>query len=68
MMLLSGIDAGGIAINWGQNGNEGTLAGTCATRNCDFVNIAFLPTFGNGQTPIINLAVIVILVPMDALV
>ncbi|MBA0783625.1 hypothetical protein Gotri_001315 [Gossypium trilobum] len=27
MMLLSGIDAGGIVIYWGQNGNEGTLAG-----------------------------------------
>ncbi|MBA0573943.1 hypothetical protein Golob_001190 [Gossypium lobatum] len=24
--------------------------------NYDFVNIAFLPTFGNGQTPMINLA------------
>ncbi|KAH1032679.1 hypothetical protein J1N35_044853 [Gossypium stocksii] len=56
MMLLSGIDAGGIAIYWGQNGNEGTLAETCATGNYDFVNIAFLPTFGNGQTPMINLA------------
>ncbi|MFQ6650553.1 hypothetical protein Gotur_022132 [Gossypium turneri] len=56
MMLLSGIDAGGIAIYWGQNGNEGTLAETCATGNYDFVNIAFLSTFGNGQTPMINLA------------
>ncbi|MBA0699547.1 hypothetical protein Goari_001174 [Gossypium aridum] len=56
MMLLSGIDARGIAIYWGQNGNEGTLAETCATGNYDFVNIAFLPTFGNGQTPMINLA------------
>ena len=24
---------------WGQNGNEGTLAETCATGNYDFVNI-----------------------------
>ncbi|MBA0873441.1 hypothetical protein Goshw_002303 [Gossypium schwendimanii] len=56
MMLLSGIDARGIAIYWGQNGNEGTLAETCATGNYDFVNIAFPPTFGNGQTPMINLA------------
>ncbi|XWS11039.1 hypothetical protein CRYUN_Cryun38cG0049400 [Craigia yunnanensis] len=55
-MLVAGIDAGGIAIYWGQNGNEGTLAETCATGNYDFVNIAFLPTFGNGQTPMINLA------------
>ncbi|KAI6669192.1 hypothetical protein NL676_004077 [Syzygium grande] len=40
----------------GQNGNEGTLQETCATGNYDFVNIAFLPTFGNGQQPMINLA------------
>ncbi|KAF2318502.1 hypothetical protein GH714_008397 [Hevea brasiliensis] len=45
-----------MAIYWRQNGNEGTLAETCATGNSDFVNIAFLPTFGNGQTPMINLA------------
>ncbi|XP_021288521.1 acidic endochitinase-like [Herrania umbratica] len=56
LMLIVGIDAGGIAIYWGQNGNEGTLAETCAKGNYDFVNIAFLPTFGNGQTPMINLA------------
>ncbi|KAF2322128.1 hypothetical protein GH714_007079 [Hevea brasiliensis] len=56
LTLLFGSDAGGIAIYWGQNGNEGTLAETCATGNYDFVNIAFLPTFGNGQTPMINLA------------
>ncbi|GKV15948.1 hypothetical protein SLEP1_g26671 [Rubroshorea leprosula] len=47
---------GKIAIYCGQNENEGTLAETCARGNYDFVNIAFLPTFGNGQTPIINLA------------
>ncbi|OAY81166.1 Acidic endochitinase [Ananas comosus] len=49
-------NAGRIAIYWGQNGNEGTLADTCATGNYKYVNIAFLPTFGNGQTPMINLA------------
>lgn len=49
-------DAAGIAIYWGQNGNEGTLEETCATGNYDYVNIAFLPTFGNGQAPMINLA------------
>ncbi|KAF9615199.1 hypothetical protein IFM89_022461 [Coptis chinensis] len=47
---------GGIAIYWGQNGNEGTLAETCGTGNYDFVILAFLATFGNGQTPMINLA------------
>lgn len=54
--LQIGADAAGIAIYWGQNGNEGTLEETCATGNYDYVNIAFLPTFGNGQTPMINLA------------
>nr|AAO47731.1 acidic class III chitinase [Rehmannia glutinosa] len=48
--------SGKISIYWGQNGNEGTLAETCATGNYHYVNIAFLPTFGNGQTPMINLA------------
>ncbi|KAF3432891.1 hypothetical protein FNV43_RR23993 [Rhamnella rubrinervis] len=46
----------GIAIYWGQNTNEGTLADTCNTGNYQFVNIAFLTTFGNGQTPVLNLA------------
>ncbi|KAL5708710.1 chitinase [Ranunculus cassubicifolius] len=48
--------AGEISIYWGQNGNEGTLAETCGTGNYEFVNIAFLATFGNGRTPMINLA------------
>lgn len=56
LALVISTNAGGIAIYWGQNGNEGTLAETCATNDYDFVNIAFLPTFGNGQTPMINLA------------
>lgn len=47
---------GGIAVYWGQNGNEDTLAETCATSKFSFVNIAFLNKFGNGQTPEINLA------------
>ncbi|KAK4480718.1 hypothetical protein RD792_013800 [Penstemon davidsonii] len=46
----------GIAVYWGQNGGEGTLADTCATGNYRFVNIGFLTTFGNGQTPVLNLA------------
>ncbi|KDP22189.1 hypothetical protein JCGZ_26020 [Jatropha curcas] len=46
----------GIAIYWGQNGNEGTLAETCSSGNYQFVNIAFLSSFGNGQTPVLNLA------------
>ncbi|KAM7511935.1 hypothetical protein LguiB_010810 [Lonicera macranthoides] len=56
LALAIGSNAGGISIYWGQNGNEGTLAETCATGNYRFVNIAFLSSFGNGQTPMINLA------------
>lgn len=46
----------GIAIYWGQSGNEGTLAAACATGNYKYVNIAFLTTFGSGRTPVLNLA------------
>ncbi|KAI8026922.1 hypothetical protein LOK49_LG02G00219 [Camellia lanceoleosa] len=56
LLFVLGSNAGGIAIYWGQNGNEGTLVETCDTGNYDFVNLAFLSTFGNGQTPMINLA------------
>ncbi|PON96920.1 Endo-beta-N-acetylglucosaminidase [Trema orientale] len=54
--LIQFSHAGGIAIYWGQNGNEGTLTETCATGRYSYVNIAFLNKFGNGQTPEINLA------------
>ncbi|XP_043713933.1 hevamine-A-like [Telopea speciosissima] len=47
---------GGIAIYWGQNGNEGTLNQTCATGNYSYVNLSFLIKFGGGQTPVLNLA------------
>ncbi|KAE9611335.1 hypothetical protein Lal_00011452 [Lupinus albus] len=49
-------NAAGIVIYWGQNGNEGSLADACNTNNYQYVNIAFLSTFGNGQTPELNLA------------
>jgi len=48
--------AAGIAIYWGQNGNEGSLSETCATGRYAYVNVAFLVKFGNGQTPELNLA------------
>ncbi|KAI9124396.1 hypothetical protein K1719_004318 [Acacia pycnantha] len=48
--------AGGIAIYWGQNGNEGSLADACNTGNYKYVNIAYLSDFGNGQNPKLNLA------------
>lgn len=60
LVLLLGVvgcSAGsGIAIYWGQNGNEGTLSETCSSGNYKFVNLAFLPVFGNGQQPQLNLA------------
>ncbi|XP_014503712.1 acidic endochitinase [Vigna radiata var. radiata] len=56
LSLLSDSHGEGIAVYWGQNGGEGSLAETCNTKNYQFVNIAFLSTFGNGQTPQLNLA------------
>ncbi|KAJ1388471.1 Glycoside hydrolase family 18, catalytic domain [Sesbania bispinosa] len=56
MNLIRTSYAGGIAIYWGQNGNEGTLSEACATGKYTHVNIAFLNKFGNGQTPEMNLA------------
>ncbi|XP_057439602.1 hevamine-A-like [Lotus japonicus] len=56
LILARGSDAGGISIYWGQNGNEGTLAKTCATGNYKYVNLAFLSTFGNGRTPRLDLS------------
>ncbi|KAI3967311.1 hypothetical protein MKW92_008118 [Papaver armeniacum] len=55
-MFVAGSNAGGIAIYWGQNGNEGTLSETCSTGNYAFVILAFLPIFGNGRNPMLNLA------------
>ncbi|KAK7844183.1 acidic endochitinase [Quercus suber] len=54
--LCKSSQAAGIAIYWGQNKNEGSLADTCATGNYQYVNIAFLSTFGNGRTAVLNLA------------
>ncbi|KAF7813008.1 hevamine-A [Senna tora] len=54
---FSAAGRGGIAVYWGQNGNEGTLSEACATGRYTHVNIAFLNEFGNnGQTPVMNLA------------
>ncbi|KAG8391891.1 hypothetical protein BUALT_Bualt01G0234100 [Buddleja alternifolia] len=56
LMLVVGSQAGGIAIYWGQNGQEGTLSDTCATGNYQYVILAFLSSFGNGNKPMLNLA------------
>ncbi|XWS37924.1 hypothetical protein CRYUN_Cryun19dG0086900 [Craigia yunnanensis] len=56
LAIIETTHAGGIAIYWGQNGNEGSLTAACATGRYAYVNIAFLIKFGNGRTPQINLA------------
>ncbi|GLJ21007.1 hypothetical protein SUGI_0383920 [Cryptomeria japonica] len=55
-LLCSGASAGNISIYWGQNGFEATLASTCASGNFEIVMLAFLSEFGNGRTPVLNLA------------
>jgi chitinase len=45
-----------IAVYWGQNGNEGTLADACKSGLYAYVVVSFLSTFGKGQTPALNLA------------
>ncbi|KAL0358903.1 UNVERIFIED_CONTAM: Acidic endochitinase [Sesamum angustifolium] len=54
--LFGSSQAAGIATYWGQNGAEGSLADACNTGNYQYVSIAFLTTFGSGQTPVLNLA------------
>ncbi|EPS58102.1 hypothetical protein M569_16714, partial [Genlisea aurea] len=46
----------GIAVYWGQNGNEGTLKSTCDTGLYKYVNVAFVYIFGAGNPPQLNLA------------
>ncbi|KAK4849463.1 hypothetical protein QYF36_025070 [Acer negundo] len=54
--LVSKSNAGGIVVYWGQDEREGSITDTCNSGKYQIVNIAFLSTFGNGQTPRINLA------------
>ncbi|XP_038874923.1 acidic endochitinase-like [Benincasa hispida] len=56
LLLFKSSHGGDIAIYWGQNGDEGSLAETCDTSNYKIVNIAFLSSFGGGQMPAVNLA------------
>ncbi|KAJ3695178.1 hypothetical protein LUZ60_000555 [Juncus effusus] len=55
-LLATWAHAGSIAVYWGQNGNEGTLKSACDTGNYKFVILSFLATFGNGKTPVLDLA------------
>ncbi|KAL8148355.1 acidic endochitinase-like [Apium graveolens] len=54
--LFHSSEGAGIAVYWGQSGNEGSLASTCASGNYKYVLIAFLITSGSGRTPALNLA------------
>lgn len=56
LTLVATAYGGGIAVYWGQNGEEGTLADTCNTGRYAYVMISFLFQFGNGQSPEIGLA------------
>ncbi|KAL9323091.1 hypothetical protein ACSQ67_011144 [Phaseolus vulgaris] len=56
LLLLHPSEGEDIAIYWGQNPREGNLTETCATGKYSYVNIAFLSTFGNGQTPQLAIA------------
>ena len=61
ILLLAGIagisHAGNIAVYWGQgDASEGTLADACNSGLYAYVMVSFLSTFGNGQTPALNLA------------
>ncbi|KAL5223214.1 hypothetical protein ABZP36_027927 [Zizania latifolia] len=49
-------NAGQVAVYWGQNNGDGTLADTCASGLYNFVNIAFLNVFGQNRAPGLNLA------------
>ena len=54
--VFNSTDADTVAVYWGQDGNEGSLADTCSSGNYGIVNICFLVVFGNNRTPELNLA------------
>ncbi|KAH7673744.1 chitinase protein [Dioscorea alata] len=56
LCITSNAGIGSIAVYWGQNGLEGSLAEACSTGNYDIVVVGFLYQFGNFQTPDLNLA------------
>ncbi|KAH7673745.1 chitinase protein [Dioscorea alata] len=56
LCITSNAGIGNIAVYWGQNGFEGSLAEACWTGNYDIVVIGFLYQFGYFQSPGLNLA------------
>ncbi|XP_042063985.1 acidic endochitinase-like [Salvia splendens] len=55
LSLLTSASAAGIATYWGQRGDEGSLTDACNSGLYQYVNIAFLSTFGGGRIPKLNL-------------
>ncbi|EFJ11327.1 hypothetical protein SELMODRAFT_126203 [Selaginella moellendorffii] len=49
-------NTGVIATYWGQDGGEGSLLDACNSGNYRIIMVSFLSQFGNGQTPVLNLA------------
>ncbi|KAL0403200.1 UNVERIFIED_CONTAM: Hevamine-A [Sesamum radiatum] len=45
----------GVSTYWGQNHEEGTLLAACESGLYEYVNVAFLITFGCNHAPVINL-------------
>ncbi|GJN18007.1 hypothetical protein PR202_gb05118 [Eleusine coracana subsp. coracana] len=56
LVLAHGAAGFKIGVYWGQSSDEGSLATTCGTGYYALVAMAFLPVFGSGQTPVLNLA------------
>ncbi|KAK7391144.1 hypothetical protein VNO78_19549 [Psophocarpus tetragonolobus] len=56
-LTLSLGDKRKIAVYWGQEAEDGTLASTCESRNYDIVLLSFLDTFGCSRSPNLNLDV-----------
>ncbi|CAM0883676.1 unnamed protein product [Alopecurus aequalis] len=54
--FLATCHAGSIAVYWGHNDGEASLAETCASGNYEFVIVAFLRKFGKGLKPQLDLA------------
>ncbi|KAH7673761.1 chitinase protein [Dioscorea alata] len=56
LCITSNAGIGNIAVYWGQNDDEGSLADACSTGYYDIVILGFLNKFGNLHPPSLNLA------------
>ncbi|MED6199080.1 hypothetical protein PIB30_072556 [Stylosanthes scabra] len=55
-VFVNTTQADDIGVYLGKNDNEETLANTRASRKYFFLSLAFLTTFGNGGSAVLNLA------------